>query len=63
MWRVFGHMSAVNTASRRMTEKFGLVFVRSLRAGPPCGGLRHEVHQVIEGSEHGEMELGLTEAE
>jgi RimJ/RimL family protein N-acetyltransferase len=52
--RVFAHTMAVNTASRRVLEKCGLVLVRTL----PCEG-----PDVIEGSEHGEVEYALTKAD
>jgi len=52
--RVFGHTMAVNTASRRVLEKCGLTLVRTT----PCEG-----PDVIEGSEHGEVEYALTKPE
>jgi RimJ/RimL family protein N-acetyltransferase len=52
--RVFARTMTVNTASRRVMEKCGLLFVRTFPyAGP----------DVIEGSEHGEVEYALTKAE
>jgi RimJ/RimL family protein N-acetyltransferase len=52
--RVFAHTMTVNTASRRVMEKAGLTLVRTF----PCEG-----PDVIEGSEHGEVEYALTKAE
>jgi RimJ/RimL family protein N-acetyltransferase len=52
--RVFAHTMAVNTASRRVLEKCGLVLVRTSPYDGP---------DVIEGSEHGEVEYALTKAE
>jgi RimJ/RimL family protein N-acetyltransferase len=52
--RVYAHTMAVNTASRRVLEKCGLVLVGTLPYGGPDG---------IEGSEHGEVEYALTKAE
>jgi RimJ/RimL family protein N-acetyltransferase len=52
--RVFAHTMTVNTASRRVMEKSGLVFVRTIP---------YQWHDVIEGSEHGEVEYALTKAE
>ena len=52
--RVFGHTMTVNAASRRVLEKAGLTLVRTF----PC-----EWPDVIEGSEHGEVEYALTRAE
>lgn len=45
---------AVNTASRRVLEKCGLVLVRTLP---------YEGPDVIESSENGEVEYALTKAE
>lgn len=52
--RVFGHTMAVNTASRRVMEKSGLLFVRTY----PC-----QEAGIIEGAEHGEVEYALTKAQ
>jgi len=52
--RVFGHTMAVNTASRRVLEKCGLTLVRTSPYDGP---------DVIEGSEHGEVEYALTKPE
>jgi RimJ/RimL family protein N-acetyltransferase len=52
--RVFAHTMTVNTASRRVMEKCGLTPVRTT----PCDG-----PEVIEGSEHGEVEYALTKPE
>jgi RimJ/RimL family protein N-acetyltransferase len=52
--RVFAHTLTVNTASRRVLEKCGLTLVRTI----PYDGL-----DVIEGSEHGEVEYALTKPE
>jgi RimJ/RimL family protein N-acetyltransferase len=52
--RVFAHTMTVNTASRRVMEKSGLVLVRTFP---------HEGPDVIEGSEHGEVEYALTKTE
>jgi RimJ/RimL family protein N-acetyltransferase len=52
--RVFAHTMAVNTASRRVMEKCGLSLVRTAR---------YEGDDVIEGSEHGEVEYALTKPE
>jgi RimJ/RimL family protein N-acetyltransferase len=52
--RVFGHTVAVNTASRRVLEKCGLILVRT---NP------YEGSDVIEGSEHGEVEYALIKPE
>jgi RimJ/RimL family protein N-acetyltransferase len=49
--RVFGHTMAVNTASRHVLEKCGLTLVRT---NP------YEGPDVIDGSEHGEVEYALT---
>jgi RimJ/RimL family protein N-acetyltransferase len=52
--RVFGHTMTVNAASRRVMEKCGLTLVRTtLYEGP----------EVIEGSEHGEVEYAVTKLE
>jgi len=45
---------AVNTASRRVLEKSGLLLVRTFR---------YEGSDAVEGSEHGEVEYALTKAE
>ncbi|HEV2376748.1 MAG TPA: GNAT family N-acetyltransferase [Streptosporangiaceae bacterium] len=52
--RVFAHTMAVNTASRRVMEKCGLALVRAFP---------YEGPDVIEGSEHGEVEYALTSSE
>jgi RimJ/RimL family protein N-acetyltransferase len=52
--RVFAHTMTVNTASRRVMEKCGLTLVRT---SP------YEGPDVIEGSEHGEVEYALTKTE
>lgn len=52
--RVFGHTLAVNTVSRRVLEKSGLTLVRTTPYQGP---------DVIDGSEHGEVEYALTKAE
>ena len=52
--RVFGHTMTVNTASRRVMEKCGLTLVRTTS---------YEGADVIEGSEHGEVEYALTRPE
>ncbi len=52
--RVFGHTMTVNTASRRVMEKCGLALVRTTP---------YEGPDVIEGSEHGEVEYALTKPE
>jgi RimJ/RimL family protein N-acetyltransferase len=52
--RVFGHMVAVNTASRHVLEKCGLTLVRTTA---------YEGRYVIEGAEHGEVEYALTRPE
>jgi len=52
--RVFAHTMAVNTASRRVMEKCGLTLVRTIP---------YEGPDVIEGSEHGEVEYALTRTE
>jgi RimJ/RimL family protein N-acetyltransferase len=52
--RVFALTMTVNTASRRVLEKAGLTLVRTFA---------HEGPDVIEGSEHGEVEYALTKAE
>lgn len=52
--RVFAHTMTVNTASRRVMEKCGL---RLIRTTP------HHGPDVIEGSEHGEVEYALTKPE
>jgi RimJ/RimL family protein N-acetyltransferase len=52
--RVFAHTMTVNTASRRVMEKSGLMFVRTFP---------YEGPEVIEGSEHGEVEYALTKTE
>ncbi len=49
--RVFAHTMAVNTASRRVLEKSGLLLVRTFH---------YEWPDAIEGSEHGEVEYALT---
>ncbi len=49
--RVFAHTLTVNTASRRVLEKCGLILVRTSRYDGPGP---------IEGSEHGEVEYELT---
>jgi RimJ/RimL family protein N-acetyltransferase len=52
--RVFGHTMTVNTASRRALEKCGLTLVRTTAYDGP---------DIIEGSEHGEVEYALTKPE
>jgi RimJ/RimL family protein N-acetyltransferase len=52
--RVYGHTMTVNTASRRVLEKCGLTLVRTTPYDGP---------DVIEGSEHGEVEYALTKPE
>jgi RimJ/RimL family protein N-acetyltransferase len=52
--RVFGHTMTVNTASRRVLEKCGLTLVRTTP---------YEGADVIEGSEHGEVEYAVTKPE
>jgi RimJ/RimL family protein N-acetyltransferase len=52
--RVFAQTMAVNTASRRVLEKCGLVLVRTFPWDGP---------DAIEGAEHGEVEYELTRAE
>jgi len=52
--RVFGHTMTVNIASRRVMEKCGLTLVRTIP---------YEGPDVIEGSEHGEVEYALTKPE
>jgi RimJ/RimL family protein N-acetyltransferase len=52
--RVFAQTMAVNTASRRVMEKAGLVYVRTFHEDWP---------EPIEGAEHGEVEYALTKAE
>ena len=52
--RVFGHTMTVNIASRRVMEKCGLTLVRTTP---------YEGPDVIEGSEHGEVEYALTKPE
>lgn len=52
--RVFAHTLTVNAASRRVVEKCGLTLVRTT----PYDGA-----DVIEGSEHGEVEYALTKAQ
>lgn len=52
--RVFAHTMTVNAASRRVMEKCGLTLVRTI----PYQGA-----DVIEGSEHGEVEYALTKPE
>jgi RimJ/RimL family protein N-acetyltransferase len=52
--RVFAHTMTVNTASRRVMEKSGLMLVRTFP---------YEGPDVIEGSEHGEVEYALTKTE
>ena len=52
--RVFAHTMTVNTASRRVMEKCGLTLVRTTP---------YEGADVIEGSEHGEVEYALTKPE
>ncbi|WP_424527843.1 GNAT family N-acetyltransferase [Sphaerisporangium viridialbum] len=52
--RVTANTMTVNTRSRRVMEKAGLSFVRSFTGDWP---------EVIEGSEHGEVEYELTRAE
>jgi RimJ/RimL family protein N-acetyltransferase len=49
--RVFGHTMTVNTGSRRVMEKCGMVLVRTFP---------YEGSNDIEGSEHGEVEYALT---
>ena len=51
--RVFAHTLTVNTASRRVLEKCGLIPVRTVP---------YEGPEVIEGSEHGDVEYALTKA-
>ena len=52
--RVFAHTMAVNAASRRVLEKCGLALVRTIP---------YEGPDVIEGSEHGEVEYALAKPE
>lgn len=52
--RVFAHTMAVNAASRRVLEKCGLMLVHTTPYDGP---------DVIEGSEHGEVEYALTRPE
>jgi RimJ/RimL family protein N-acetyltransferase len=52
--RVFAHTMTVNAASRRVMEKCGLTLVRTTV---------HDGPDVIEGSEHGEVEYALTKPE
>jgi RimJ/RimL family protein N-acetyltransferase len=52
--RVFAHTMAVNTGSRRVLEKCGLRLVRTTV---------YEGADVMEGSEHGELEYALTKSE
>ena len=52
--RVFAHTMTVNTASRRVMEKCGLTLVRTTP---------YEGADVIEGTEHGEVEYALTKLE
>jgi RimJ/RimL family protein N-acetyltransferase len=52
--RVFAHTMTVNTASRRVLEKCGLMLVRTVP---------YEGPDVIESSEQGEVEYALTKAE
>ena len=52
--RVFGHTMTVNTASRRVMEKCGMALVRTIPYDGP---------DVIEGSEHGEVEYAITKPE
>ncbi|MBO8185151.1 GNAT family N-acetyltransferase [Streptomyces spirodelae] len=52
--RVTANTMAVNRASRRVMEKCGLAFLRSFTGDWP---------EAIPGSEHGEVEYGLTRAE
>jgi RimJ/RimL family protein N-acetyltransferase len=52
--RVFAHTMAVNTASRRVMEKSGLLLVRTFA---------YEGPDIIEGAEHGDVEYALTKAE
>ena len=53
--RVFAQTMTVNTASRRVMEKCGLVLVRTFPFDGPG--------PLIEGAEHGEVEYALTKAE
>jgi RimJ/RimL family protein N-acetyltransferase len=52
--RVFAHTMTVNTASRHVLEKCGLMLVRTFP---------YEGAYVIEGAEHGEVEYALTKPE
>ena len=52
--RVVAETMTVNTASRRVMEKAGLTYVRTLHQGWP---------EHIEGSEHGDVEYALTKAD
>jgi RimJ/RimL family protein N-acetyltransferase len=52
--RIFAHTMTVNTASRRVMEKCGLTLVRTIPFEPA---------DVIEGSEHGEVEYALTKTD
>jgi RimJ/RimL family protein N-acetyltransferase len=52
--RVFAHTMAFNAASRRVMEKCGLAFVRTIP---------YEGPDVIEGSEQGEVEYALAKPE
>ena len=52
--RVFAHTLTVNTASRRVLEKCGMTLVHTTPYDGP---------DIIEGSEHGEVEYALTKPE
>ena len=52
--RVFAHTMTVNTASRHVMEKCGLTLVRTTP---------YEGPDIIEGSEHGEVEYALIKSE
>lgn len=55
MRRVFAHTMTANAASRRVLEKCGLVYVRTVAF--------HDPGDPIEGSAHGEVEYAVTRAE
>lgn len=54
--RVFAHTLTVNAASRRVLQKCGMTLVRTTPYDGPDGDL-------IEGTEHGEVEYALTESD
>jgi RimJ/RimL family protein N-acetyltransferase len=61
--RVFAHTMTVNTGSRRVLEKCGLALVRTIPYAEYQGYQGYEGADVIEGSEHGEVEYALTRPE